>query len=155
MGEELGSGAFGVVKKAEAHNVRPDGSSITVAVKMLKGAKCSVFLLDSYFPNPSLHLLPINSCKSCREWVGRGREGPHFRAEGSATCWSAPKHRELPGSNHQPRLVNLSGQLPRDSSLDARRMHTIPIISKATLTVFRGREVNIQYSALMTAHNKR
>ena len=38
LGEELGSGAFGVVKKAQAHNVRPDGSSITVAVKMLKGA---------------------------------------------------------------------------------------------------------------------
>lgn len=40
MGEEVGSGAFGVVKKAVAHNVRSDGSSVTVAVKMLKGTKC-------------------------------------------------------------------------------------------------------------------
>lgn len=35
FGEELGSGAFGLVKKAIAHNVR---SSVTVAVKMLKGS---------------------------------------------------------------------------------------------------------------------
>ena len=39
MGEELGAGAFGVVKKAVAHNVRADGASIVVAVKMLKGVE--------------------------------------------------------------------------------------------------------------------
>lgn len=38
LGEDLGSGAFGLVKKATAHN--GDGSSITVAVKMLKGNEC-------------------------------------------------------------------------------------------------------------------
>ena len=35
--EKLGSGAFGVVKKALAYNIEPDKSSTIVAVKSLKG----------------------------------------------------------------------------------------------------------------------
>ena len=35
--EELGSGAFGMVKKALAHSLQPGASATTVAVKMLKG----------------------------------------------------------------------------------------------------------------------
>lgn len=35
--EELGSGAFGVVKKALAHSIELDKSSTIVAVKTLKG----------------------------------------------------------------------------------------------------------------------
>lgn len=52
IGEDLGSGAFGVVKKAVAHNVRADGSSIVVAVKMLKGE----VLIPLSFPH---------SCNEC------------------------------------------------------------------------------------------
>ena len=35
--EELGSGAFGVVKKALAHSLQPGEPATVVAVKMLKG----------------------------------------------------------------------------------------------------------------------
>lgn len=35
--EELGSGAFGVVKKALAHSLQPEEPATVVAVKMLKG----------------------------------------------------------------------------------------------------------------------
>lgn len=35
--EDLGSGAFGMVKKAIAHNIQPDEHTTTVAVKMVKG----------------------------------------------------------------------------------------------------------------------
>ena len=37
FGEELGSGAFGVVKKALAHSLQPGAPDTVVAVKMLKG----------------------------------------------------------------------------------------------------------------------
>ncbi len=40
FGEELGSGAFGVVKKVVAHSIDPrDWSSKIAAVKMLKGQR--------------------------------------------------------------------------------------------------------------------
>lgn len=57
IGEELGSGAFGIVRKAVAHDVR--GSSITVAVKMLKGT-CSYTTSHTHAPTPifSSFLMP-------------------------------------------------------------------------------------------------
>ena len=38
LGQVLGTGAFGIVRKAIAYNFQPDGSSVTVAIKMLKGS---------------------------------------------------------------------------------------------------------------------
>ena len=42
MREDLGSGAFGMVKKAIAYNIQPDEPSTIVAVKMLKGGRCII-----------------------------------------------------------------------------------------------------------------
>ena len=39
MHEDLGCGAFGMVKKAVAHKIHPYEPSTIVAVKMLKGKK--------------------------------------------------------------------------------------------------------------------
>lgn len=54
IGEDLGSGAFGVVKKAIAHNVRADAPAMVVAVKMLKGTSSSTIVCcDCYDDCPT------------------------------------------------------------------------------------------------------
>lgn len=46
--EELGSGAFGVVRKAIAHNIEPEGLSTTVAVKSLKGGSFLYTMMKAF-----------------------------------------------------------------------------------------------------------
>ena len=45
--EELGSGAFGVVKKALAHSLTPGEAATVVAVKMLKGEIIQTILVSN------------------------------------------------------------------------------------------------------------
>ena len=47
---DLGSGAFGVVKKARAHSIEPNKPSTTVAVKMLKGNGYTYTFFVASFP---------------------------------------------------------------------------------------------------------
>ena len=62
--EELGSGAFGVVKKALAHGLQPGEPATVIAVKMLKGNKSMIIenareLLDETMRHTRISMLRI------------------------------------------------------------------------------------------------
>ena len=70
FGEELGSGAFGVVRKARAYSLQPGEPATTVAVKMLKGERFSWsgsvdmhMRLPPHHYGPSTHThIPVFHC---------------------------------------------------------------------------------------------
>lgn len=47
--EDLGSGAFGIVKKAKVYRLSEDEEFTTVAVKMLKGFSTSTFTVPEFY----------------------------------------------------------------------------------------------------------
>ena len=60
----LGSGAFGVVRKAIAHNIEPDKASTTVAVKSLKGILQANKEIPPWTTLHTCHFLCIESSDS-------------------------------------------------------------------------------------------